>query len=366
MRLDHQFLQSTLHTTPAHPIVMGSLVGPVPFKAVEDDGDTVTALPERLWEEHAVLIAALPSYTFVGMSNTKLCLYQGFWIYEGLVPAAAALQRRFAPRQSDVVVASLPKSGTTWLVALAFATAARHVHPPSAADHPLRRLNPHQCIPFLEGLFAVGHEGKLDALPSPRLMNTHMPLAMIPGAVPASGSAAAGGCKVVYVCREPKAMVVSLWHYLRRVYPELSLAETVDIACEGTMPYGTFWDHILGYWRAAAAAPESVLFLRYEEMLRDPDESVRSLARFVGMPFSAAEEAAGVVRGIVQLCSLDSLRGMEANRTGYMDPRVMFPREALFRKGVADDWRSHMTPEMAHRVDGVVADKFRGTGLTFP
>ena len=222
-------------------------VGPVPFKDVEDDGDMVTALPERPSEEHVGLVSALPCCTIADM---KLRCYQGFWLREGLVPAAAALQRRFEPRPSDVIVASLPKCGTTWLVALAFATLARRAYPPGAADHPLRRLNPHQCLPFLEGLFAGGREGKLDAL--------------------------------------------------------------------------------------------------------------------VGLPFSAAEEEGGVVGGIVELCSLDSLRGMEANKAGYVDPRIKFPREALFRKGVADDWKSHMTPEMARRMDGVAADKLRATGLAFP
>jgi hypothetical protein len=337
-----------------------SRVGPVPFKDVENDIDMGTAVPENPSEEHAGLVAALPCYTVAGM---KLRCYQGFWMHEGLVPAAAALQRRFEPRPRDVVVASLPKCGTTWLIALAFATLARRAHPPSVADHPLRRLNPHQCLPFLEGLFASGREGKLHGLPSPRLMNTHMPLAMIPGAVPACGGA--GGCKVVYICREPKAMVVSLWHYLRRVHPELEFGEVFDVACDGITPFGPFWDHILGYWRASTARPESVLFLRYEELLRDPAENVRMLARFVGLPFSAAEENAGVLRGIVELCSLGSMRGIEANRTGYVDSRIKLPREALFRKGVADDWRSHMTPEMVRRMDEIIADKLHASGIMF-
>ncbi|KAM0895515.1 hypothetical protein ACQ4PT_023781 [Festuca glaucescens] len=132
----------------------------------------------------------------------------------------------------------------------------------------------------------------------------------------------------------------------------------------GGNTYGPFWDHVIGYWRASAACPERVLFLRYEELLRDPAENVRRLARFVGAPFSEAEEEAGVVRGIVELCSLESLRNMEVNRTGLMDG-LGFPRKALFRKGVAGDWANHMTPEMARRMDEVVADKFRGTGLTF-
>jgi len=104
-------------------------VGPVPFKDVEDDGDMVTALPERPSEEHVGLVSALPCCT---VADRKLRCYQGFWLSEGLVPAAAALQRRFEPRPSDVIVASLPKCGTTWLVALAFATLERRAHPPAS------------------------------------------------------------------------------------------------------------------------------------------------------------------------------------------------------------------------------------------
>ncbi|TKW20780.1 hypothetical protein SEVIR_4G111200v4 [Setaria viridis] len=341
-----------------------SQVGPVPFMDVENDTDMVTVVTESPPEEHAGLVSGLPCCTVAGMSNMKLHCYQGFWIRESWVPAAVALKRRFEPRPDDVIVASPMKCGTTWLIALTFATMARRAQPPNAVDHPLRHLNPHQCLPFLEGLFAGGRESELDGFPSPRLMNTHMPLAMIPRAAPpAAGDGS--GCRVVYICREPKDMAVSLWHYFRRVHPGLTLGDIVDGACDGTTPGGPFWDHILGYWRASAARPENLLFLRYEDLLRDPSENVRRLARFVGLPFSAAEEDAGVVRGIVELCSLDSLRGMEANRTGYVDSRIKIPREALFRKGVSGDWKNHMTPEMVRRMDEIIADKLHASGITF-
>jgi hypothetical protein len=185
-------------------------------------------------------------------------------------------------------------------------------------------------------------------------MYTHMPHAMLPR----------GLNKVVYICREPKDTAVSLWQFRRSAHPETPFGDTFESICDGGSTYGPFWDHVLGYWRASAACPEQVLFLRYEELLRDPAANVRRLARFVGVPFSEAEEEAGAVRGIVELCSLGSLRNVEVNRTGLMDG-LGFPRKALFRKGVAGDWANHMTPEMARRMDEVVADKFRGTGLTF-
>ncbi|KAM3372812.1 hypothetical protein ACQJBY_019611 [Aegilops geniculata] len=331
----------------------GTPVGPIPFADVETDPGLVSSAVEQLPEEHA----ALPSASaFNGLMNLRC--YQGFWLPDFYAAAAVGLQRRFEPCRDDVIVASFPKSGTTWLNALAFATMARRAYPAADAGHPLLRLNPHQCIPFLENHFRSRAEaGKLEALPSPRLMNTHMPLGMImPGA---------GGCKVVYVCREAKDIVVSLWHFMRRLQPELALDDVLESVCSGAVPYGPVWDHILGYWRASIARPDAVLFLRYEELLRDPAGNVRELARFVGLPFSDAEEEAGVVQDIVKLCSFGHLKPLEANSTGQLDPLVPVPREALFRKGVAGDWVNHMTPEMARRLDEIVADKFHATGLTF-
>lgn len=128
------------------------------------------------------------------------------------------------------------------------------------------------------------------------------------------------------------------------------LPATLDSVCNGDSWYGPFWEHVLGYWRASRG-DSAVLFLRYEELLRDPARELRKLARFVGQPFSRAEEDAGVVLGIVQLCSLQSLRGLEDSRSaggGVVDPRL-----------------NHMTPEMARRVDGIVADRFAASGLAF-
>ena len=331
--------------------------GPIPFADTHGHGDTnLVSSPEQREEEHADLISALPSASEAD-GLMKLRCYGGFWLPDVFVQAAIDLQRRFEPRGDDVVVASFPKSGTTWLNALTFATMARAAYPPAGADHPLLRLNPHQCLPFLEGLFRDGREAELEALPSPRLMNTHMPLPMVPRAVP--------GCRVVYVCRDPKDMVVSTWHFYRRLRPDLAFNSVFASTCDGAMSFGPVWDHVLGYWRASKAWPDKVLFLRYEELLRDPAGNVRKLAEFLGMPFSATEEEAGTVDSIVKLCSFGHLKGLDANKIGHMDPLLPIPREALFRNGASGDWVNHMTPEMASRLDEIVAEKMGGSGFTF-
>jgi hydroxyjasmonate sulfotransferase len=105
----------------------------------------------------------------------------------------------------------------------------------------------------------------------------------------------------LYVCSEPKDMVVSLWHCLGRILPGLLFQNVFQSACDGTMGYGPFWENLLGYWGASITWPDNVLFLRNEEMLHDPMETVQRLAHFVGQPFSAADVEDGVVRDIVEL-----------------------------------------------------------------
>lgn len=164
---------------------LGRIVGPVPFKDVvhkEDD--------EHPPEEYADIISTLLSIT-TGFG--PLLRYQGVWLRPWMVPGVIAVQRHLAPRPDDVLLASPPKCGTTWLKALSLATMARATYPPSSADHPLLRLNPHDCVPHLEALFSAGQEAKLEALPSRRLMHTHMHHSLLPPSL--------ADCKIIYVCR---------------------------------------------------------------------------------------------------------------------------------------------------------------------
>ncbi|KQJ93252.1 cytosolic sulfotransferase 5 [Brachypodium distachyon] len=338
-----------------------SSIGPVPFKDVAGaGGEGHRGVPPP--EEFSGTVAAMPTTNMLGF---KLHRHQDTWVVDACLTGVLSVQRRFAPRPGDVVLASPPKCGTTWLKALAFAVMARAAYPPSLAsneEHPLLRLNPHACVPFLEELFTVGQEAKLELLPSPRLINTHMHHSLLPPSLTGNPD-----CKIVYVCREPKDMVVSLWHFAKSIMPEGSkhtFSDLFEDACKGETPSGPIWDHTLGYWRASKAHPDRVLFLKYEEMLLDRAGAVRELARFLGVPFSAAEEAQGMPADIVGLCSIETMKGLSANRTGVAG-LLGFKHESFFRKGVAGDWANHMTLEMARRFDDIVEDKLRGSGLTF-
>ncbi|XP_034578504.1 cytosolic sulfotransferase 5 [Setaria viridis] len=340
--------------TATAPTALSVAAGPVPFTDVcGARPDAVPLLPDG---DASATASAPPS-----SAMRFLRWHQGTWLASQCVPGVVAIQQgSFVPRRGDVVLASAPKCGTTWLKALAFATMARGAHPPAGAGHPLLRLNPHDCVPFMDILFADAGSGsaKMAALPSPRLMNTHMHHSILPDSISNNP-----GCKIVYICRDPKDMLVSLWHFTRTVQPNLTFTDVFERACEGVSFNGPIWDHVLGYWNASKESPETVLFLRYEEILRDPVGNVRKLALFVGQPFSPAEEDAGVAMDVVRLCSFDKMKGLEVNKKAVS--HGLFPNSSYFRRGEAGDWANHMTPEMARRLDAIMEEKLRGSGLSF-
>ncbi|XP_008777575.2 flavonol sulfotransferase-like [Phoenix dactylifera] len=305
------------------------------------------------------LISTLPlEEGWAPMRNRK---YQGFWIPQRALTGTLDMQQNFKARPDDLWVLSYPKSGTTWLKALAYAIMTRAQYP--FHHHPLLRQNPHECVPMVDRTYSRGQAPEIEAMPSPRILNTHLPCSLLPHTIKSLD------CKVIYVCRDPKDVLVSLWYFnnglrLQSMEP-IPFTKAFEMFCEGNCPYGPIWEHVLEYWEESQRRPEKVLFLKYEEMLEEPLRIVKRLAEFMGYPFSPEEEKEGVVEEVIELCSFDKLTSLEVNKTGkVLLPSIPLTNNSFFRKGGAGDWRNHMSSEMARKLDRITEQKLEGSGLT--
>ncbi|GMN42059.1 hypothetical protein TIFTF001_011285 [Ficus carica] len=319
----------------------------------------------QLTEKFKDLILSLPREK--GWVST-LHQYQGFWHGTRFIQGVLSFQKHFQSQNADVILVSTPKSGTTWLKAIIFSLVNRTTFP-DPKHHPLLTTNPHVLVPFLElDLFINDDENRLPNLSSfssssscPRLFSTHLPYVSLPESVKSSA------CKLVYLCRNPKDTFVSLWHFTNRLRPESwgenSMEEAFEKFCRGVSLYGPFWDHSLGYWKESLERPEKVLFLRFEDMKREPDINLRKLAEFIGCPFSEEEEAKNVVENVLKLCSFESLSNLEVNKKGKLWSGQA--HKAFFRRGEVGDWVNYLTDEMAERLDLIVEQKMHGSGLKF-
>ncbi|XP_042495136.1 cytosolic sulfotransferase 5-like [Macadamia integrifolia] len=312
-------------------------------------------------------IAAATLPTTEGWTGKPMFQYQGVWYNSGLHGIGPlAVQDHFKARPSDILLASIPKSGTTWLKSLAFAVISRKSNPPSAQQqHPLHIFNSHDLVPGLEtllynNLLNGNRIPNLDVLPSPRLFSTHMPYPSLPQSVALSGS------RIIYICRNTKDNLVSWWHFLNKIRTDLSLEpmkleDFFELFCKGMTAFGPFWDHVMGYWRESLERPQNMLFLKYDEMVAEPAIHLKRIAEFMGCPFSSVEEKEGLVDEIIKLCSYENLSNLAVNKTEKNASGL--PNSSYFRQGNVGDSANYLSPEMLEQLDRITEQKFQGSGL---
>lgn len=308
-------------------------------------------------DEFQKLLLTLPEER--NWDGTSLYLYQGFWCPSIAIKPVFSFQQHFQALGSDLILASTPKSGTTWLKALTFSILNRTRY--TLKDSPLHTTSPHGLVPFVEfDVYLKNKSPNLMLLPSPRIFATHVPYGSLPSSIKESN------CRIVYVCRNAVDQLISYWHFalkLRRgnVKP-LSLDEGFEKFCHGVHSFGPFAEHVLGYWKANLDRPKNVLFLKYEDMKEDVFSHTKRLAEFLGCPFSAMEEEQGVIQEICGLCSFENLKDLEVNKSGKRPSGV--PNSAFFRNGKVGDWGDHLSPSKAEYLEKLIEEKLSGSGLT--
>ncbi|KAG9145408.1 hypothetical protein Leryth_022816 [Lithospermum erythrorhizon] len=206
------------------------------------------------------------------------------------------LQENFNADPIDILICSPPKSGTTWLKSLSFAIMTRNQFDESSNPLCLRQF-PIDIFLIWSLILQIGSFSRDQEL---RMLGTHLPLNALPKSVFTEN------CKIVYICRDPKDLVVSMFHFAKKFpWPVFSFERTVERFCEGRSYYGPYWDHVLEYWKMSQEKPENVMFLKYEDMKENTLFHIKKLAEFLGEPFSQEEEMEGVPEKIMNMCSFE-------------------------------------------------------------
>ncbi|XP_071687404.1 cytosolic sulfotransferase 13-like [Rutidosis leptorrhynchoides] len=326
-------------------------------KPREQDHEHENALISNLVDRYKDKLTTFPIEK--GCVFGSLYMYQGFWYlsqHKLSIETLFALHETFIARPNDVYVATLPKSGTTWLKAIVFSTVNRSRYKYNClATHPLRVSNPHKCCPFIETEFYESAPTYNDTH-SPRIFGTHTPYTSLPRSIIDSG------CRIIYMCRNPKDVLVSLFHFSDKVREQsgdlMKINDAFELFSKGVMPYGPYWDHVKEYNSASLERPTKVLFLTYENMKKDTANGVKRIAEFLGYPFTDEEVDQGSIEEIVKLCSFESLK--EVDQKGNYHG---VPNGSYFREGKVGDWTNHLTNEMCMILDQITKEKFNGLDI---
>jgi aryl sulfotransferase len=209
----------------------------------------------------------------------------------------------FKYRPGDVIVASYPKSGTTWTQQIVGQLLT------AGMEFPINRVSP-----WMDSRINMRRRlAAMDAQKHRRVVKSHLPLDAL---------AFSPLAKYLYVARDGRDVVWSLHHnhinateaYFRmlneppgRIGPPMDRADP-DIRSyfrrwllEDGYPFWSYWDHVRSWWQARDVS--NVLLLHFNDLKRDLEGEMRRVATFLGC--SIADES---WPKMLEHCSFDYMK----------------------------------------------------------
>ncbi|CAK9303303.1 unnamed protein product [Gordionus sp. m RMFG-2023] len=255
----------------------------------------------------------------------KGILLQGFLVPQKLIKGLEGLQIR----PDDIIIASYPKSGTTWteeIVSILYN---------NGNLEKIKSKNLIDRVIHLEvgrPLFPLTF---LNNLKSPRLLATHLPFHLLPAQVRDLK------CKIIYVARNPKDNAVSYFHH-HKIASFLgnykgSWDEFLHLFSHGKLVYGSWFHHVAKYWEESINNPDKILFLKYEDMKRDLEKEVRKILGFLNMEITPER-----LNLLIDHCSFESMKNNNMVNREVLPIKVFdFSHTKFMRKGIIGDWKNY-------------------------
>ncbi|XP_006005983.1 sulfotransferase 1B1-like [Latimeria chalumnae] len=259
----------------------------------------------------------------------------------------------FQAQPDDLLIATYPKAGTTWIQEI-----VDLIYNDGDVEK-AKRAPTHVRMPFLEMVppppLRSGVENA-SKMPSPRLIKTHLPFQLVPK------SFWEHNCKVVYVARNAKDIVVSYYHFdwMNLAQPEPGPWEGyICKFMECQLGWGSWYDHVRRFWEEKDK--HRILYLFFEDMKEDPKREILKVMKFLDKELP--EE---VVDKIVHHTSFQVMKDNPmANYSSIPDTIFDWKASTFMRKGEVGDWKNYFTVAQNEVFDEDYKMKMLGTSLKF-
>uniref|UniRef100_A0A8C7T2H4 Sulfotransferase n=1 Tax=Oncorhynchus mykiss TaxID=8022 RepID=A0A8C7T2H4_ONCMY len=261
--------------------------------------------------------------------------------------------QNFQARPDDILIATYPKAGTTWVSYILDLLYFGQTAPERQTSLPI-----YERVPFLESDFHIippGTELADKLSTSPRLIKTHLPVQLVPK------SFWEQNCRIVYVARNAKDNAVSYFHFdrMNQAHPEPGdWNNFLQRFMDGKMVFGSWYDHVTGWWERKQTHSK-LHYVFYEDMVEDTRRELDRLCSFLGLSPSAEEKER--VRGGVQFDTMKKNSMANYSTLPIMDIKI----SPFMRKGKVGDWKNHFTVAQSEQFDGDYKKKMKNTTVQF-
>ena len=258
--------------------------------------------------------------------------------------ASRAAALAFRPRPTDVVIATFPKCGTTWLQQIVHGLRTR-----GSMDFEEITL----VVPWLELALDLGIDPDAPQAAEPRAFKSHLSWHDVPK-----------GGRYISMVREPKDVLVSLYHFHEGWRFEAGAISLEDYARDFFLAPERargYWKHVASWWPQRGR--DEVLLLSYESALADVPGTVRRVAGFIGCRLD--DELLEIV------VRQSSIEFMKAHGSRFDDHVLRAARNAAnglppggssskLRKGRAGDHAEKLPMDVHEALDGIWREEMEG------
>jgi len=243
-------------------------------------------------------------------------------------------------RDDDILLISYPKTGANWLWEILSLMSAQQ--PEVSGDY--KRLGMLEMVP----------EETHDALPSPRILNTHLNYKFI------AKEARSKKVKTILLCRNPKDTVVSFYHHTAGIslYQYDGRFENyLAMFMRGEVDYGSYPVFLLEWQKAIEDNPDwPIHIVYYEDLKQNSFEEIKRLRDYLG--FKIDDDLA---RSIAESCQFDNMKKTKEEK--HKRSPVFKEGFNYYRKGQVGDWKNQFTVAQDEMFDNWWADNTKGLNM---
>ncbi|XP_064026273.1 amine sulfotransferase-like [Pogoniulus pusillus] len=280
-------------------------------------------------------------------SKDYLFKYKGFYFGVETTPEYISSLEDFEINDSDIFIATYPKSGTVWTQNIL----SLIIH--EGHRNGTEKIETMERIPWLE---YKPPTTDLTKLPLPRVFATHLPYYLVPRDLRNKRAS------IIYVTRNPKDVMVSYYHFSKYMKTVEEIADFnlfMERFLSGKVLGSSWIDHVSGWY--SHAEDFNILFLTYEEMKKDLRSAVLKICKFLGRKLSEEE-----LDSVVTQASFENMKkDPRANYENLPDDVVDKHKGSFLRKGTIGDWKNTMTVAQSERFDQVLMEKIKALPINF-
>lgn len=266
--------------------------------------------------------------------------------------------RNLTVYEDDVWVVTFPKAGTTWTQEMVWLIDRDlDYHTASTVNLNERSVFLEVCA-FISNIEKPDTIGKVERLPRPRHIKSHLPLALLPKQLWTVKP------NIIYTARNPKDVTTSFMHHYRHLQGfNGSQKDFLDGILADKIMYCPQIKHATEFW--ALSHRDHILILHYEDMKRNLPEVIQKVCHFFGKSYTKEQ-----LRDLEKHLMFDTMKANNAANNVALVAEVQSGMGIstdfkFMRKGQIGAYKEELPEEFIVKLDEFIRYQLLGTEFKY-